>query len=143
MIPVLNYNVQHYINNPSDLVDELIDILGEDCRDRNSVIGLRGGYEEELNEVNLFPSILNIDNEEERELSGTSCIEFVGDWYYAGYGEIVNNWIKGINQVLKMGYGNTSYISIVSGDLDINEDFNDIMEVVLRNAKVECYIKRV
>ena len=92
-ISILTYNLDYYIENPGKMVDELIGILGESNNADCFSLGLRGGYEAELNQKYLYPSILNLDDQEDQELSGTSCISFVPDWDDANRRELINGFI--------------------------------------------------
>ena len=140
-IQILKHDVNYYLINAKDFVGELVDILGEDSKDQFS-LGLRGGYTPELNKIKLKRSILNLDEQSDQRLSGTSCIAFIPDWDDASGYDIKQGFIKGIAQILDMGYGDTDYISIVKGQHDTDEVHNDIGEVILCDAKVVAYIKR-
>ena len=141
-ILILQHDVAHYLSNAKDFVGELVDILGEESNGEYFSLGLRGGYKPELNKAKLKPSILNLDEQDDHVLSGTSCISFVSDWDDASGNDIKKGFIKGISQILDMHYGDTDYISIVKGQHDTGEIHNDINEVILCDAKVIAYIKR-
>jgi len=141
-IKVLKHDVNYYMANAEDFVGELVDILGEDSNGNYFSLGFRGGYKPELNKKNLKPSILNLDDQADQRLSGTSCVSFVPDWDDASGNDIKKGFTKGIAQVLDMGYGDTDYISIVKGQHDTDEIHNDIDEVILCKAEVVAYVKR-
>lgn len=105
-------------------------------------IGLRGIYKHELGKKDLKPSNDMREFEDgtyaNRKLSGTSAIEFVGNWDNLSRDSLIASLGKALKDVAP--YGDANEVAIVSGNLSKNEIFNDIGEIVLNDAKVIGYI---
>jgi hypothetical protein len=130
----LKHNLGHYCNNQDDLIDELVDLLGEDG---NFAIGIRGMYETEKNK--LRQSYVWIDgNKTRQKLPGTSCLGIVSNWGDANNQDLIDG-LKNIGKSAMYGDGR---FAIIKGQYDVNvqDDWaNDPGEYVLLNAEIVAY----
>lgn len=152
-IPLFNKTITDYETNPQDIVNEIVDLIGEDVSEKYS-IGIRGIYENEIGQQKLKPSYMwkwgvPIEGTPEEaiargdiegRLTGSSAMLVSGDWNYDSISQIKENLKKSLEIV--QPYGNADYLAIVRGNLMKDDVFEDIGEVVLGDAEVIGYIKR-
>ncbi|MHB8916549.1 MAG: hypothetical protein ACYC4H_00865 [Desulfocucumaceae bacterium] len=138
-IPIMPLSLTEYQAKPQSLIDDLVDMVGEDVNSKHT-FALRGIRSEELGKKELENSYSSPDGEIERQLDGTCGLLLAGDWNYDPSSAIKNNFSENSERVLQ--YGATDYIAIICGNLLVDEDFNDIGEVVLGDAETVAYIRR-
>lgn len=149
MMHIFKHDVKRYQDNPGQLIDELIELIGED---ESTAIGFRGIYKEEINETELLPSYQwygddmrdafpgNVSAKMGRQLDGTSCMMLSGNWEYAGFKELKQNIV--INLPAAEFWGNTEFVAVVKGQPCVDELWEDIGEIVLKDAVVVGYIHK-
>lgn len=115
------------INNPKEMVNFLVDLIGEDF---DGPVGLRGMYDgEKLGK--LRKSAVWVDNNRtSKKLFGTSAVEISRNWSYQSYREIVDNIVSNARKVFSYGDGR---IALVVGEY--GEAGEDNGEVIISSAK--------
>jgi len=138
-ITVLPLTITEYQNSPRNLVNDLVDLVGEDVTEKYT-FALRGIYSSELDKKELENSCSSPDGEIEKQLNGTCGLLLSGDWNYDPASVIKDNFKANSGRVIQ--YGDTDYIAIICGNMVIDEDYNDIGEVILSDAETVAYIRR-
>lgn len=73
-----------------------------------------------------------------RQLDGTSCMVLSGNWEYAGFKELKQNIVT--NLPATEFWGNTEFVAVVKGRACVDELWEDIGEIVLKDTAVIGYI---
>jgi hypothetical protein len=137
-IKVIDKSVNDYAKDPQSLIDEILNIVGEDD---DSAIVLRGIYKNELGKKKLSRSSVWDDGEPtNKKMGGTSGILVTGNWEGTPSRVIADDIKRNANKALK--YGDTEYVAIVKGSLLTDEIFNDPGEAIIGSPEVIAYIKK-
>ncbi len=137
-IKILEKGIDDYLKDPHSLIDDIVDIIGEDDP---SAIVLRGIHKKELGKKKLKNSYMWEDNiQTSKRLKGTCGLLVTGTWSDDPVSNIVNNLEK-YGQNAK-SYGGTDYIAIVKGTLETDEIMEDLGEAVISNPQVIGYIRK-
>ncbi len=146
---ILKQDADSYSKDPEALVDELVDILGED---ESTTVGARGIYKEEINEPILENSYqyesedgdtreaLPGQSKRGRRIDGTSAFKISGNWEFDDRTKLVKNIKENLDRAKY--WGDTDYIAIIKGHNNPDEIHEDIGETVIRNPEVVAYIRK-